>query len=83
MQPFHAELPTEPRLRVVFDDSVFSFGFSPITTMADLAGWVADVGRIHHRSPVAIDVTLAAKCPPGVASRQAAELLGRVHRLIS
>ena len=25
---------------------------------ADLAGWVADVARIYHRPPLAIDVTL-------------------------
>ena len=60
MKPFHTALPTEPRLRVVFDDSAFSFGLSRRTTFADVAGWVEDVARIHHRTPVAIDVTLAA-----------------------
>ena len=59
MQTFHETLPTEPRLRVVFDDATFSFGFSPMTTFADLADWVDDVARIHHGAPVAIDVTLA------------------------
>ena len=71
MQPFHTALPTEPRLRVVFDDSAFSFGFSPRTTLADVAGWVEDVARIHHGAPVAIDVTLAAaKRQPGLPKGQ-------------
>ena len=60
MQPFHTPLPTEPRLRVVFGDSSVSFGLSSRTTLADVAGWVEDVARIHHSAPVAIDVTLAA-----------------------
>ena len=69
MRSFHAEQPTEPRLRIVFNDSAFSFGFSPGTTMGDLADWVADVGRIHHGSPVAIDVTLAAAKRPLAISK--------------
>jgi hypothetical protein len=59
MQTFHAIQASEPRLRVVFDDSAYSFGFSPRTTLADVADWVADVARAHHAAPIAIDVTLA------------------------
>jgi hypothetical protein len=47
----------------VFGDSAFSFGFSPKTTLADVADWVADVARVHHAAPVAVDVTLAAARP--------------------
>ena len=67
MQTFHAALPSESRLRVVFGDSALSFGFASRTTLADVAGWVEDVARIHHGAPLAIDITLAAKSRPLVA----------------
>jgi hypothetical protein len=68
MQAFHTTLPTEPRLRVVFEDSAFSFGLPRRTTLADVAGWVADVARIHHSMPLAIDVILAAARRPGIST---------------
>jgi hypothetical protein len=50
---------TATRLRIVFDDSSQSFGLSPLTTMADVAGRVVDIAAHHHAAPVAVDITLA------------------------
>jgi hypothetical protein len=61
MQPIQADHTGDSRLRFVFDDGVVSFGLPADVTFGDIARTLGELSSRRHGSPVAIDVTLAAR----------------------
>jgi hypothetical protein len=62
MQSIQADRTGDSRLRFVFDDGVVSFGLPADVTFGDIARTLGELSsRRRHGSPVAIDVTLAAR----------------------
>ena len=61
MQSLQADRTGDSRLRFVFDDGVVSFGLPADVTFGDIARTLGEVSSRRHGSPVAIDVTLAAR----------------------
>ena len=61
MQPLQADRTGDSRLRFVFDDGVVSFGLAADVTFGDIARTLGGLSSRRYGSPVAIDVTLAAR----------------------
>lgn len=60
--------PDENRLRIVFGDTVISFGLAANATFEDIARTLGEFSIPRHGHPLAIDITLN-QAPPGPDKR--------------
>jgi hypothetical protein len=63
MHPSHLDHNQESRLRIVFSDTVVSFGLAASATIEDIARTLGGLSSQRYGPPVAIDITLGPVSP--------------------
>lgn len=63
MKSSHVDHSQESRLRIVFSDTVISFGLAADATFADIAWTLGEFSIPRHGHPLAIDITLNQASP--------------------